>query len=199
MRRQSVMFLVPIETRTTENQRSGTSRWAKAPKNKMQRKAVLLSSVVARIAQVPAPWVVRLTRIHPPKHKLDDDNVQAALKAVRDAVAEDVLGLPSDRDRRVTFLCAQRLGERWGVEVDIMGPCEVVTTVRDVMPWPKAADVVPSVGGAVPIEDPEDHAARQLRETRGVPGSNDDEIAAPMVAEELKRRRAASEEVDRDG
>jgi hypothetical protein len=181
MSRQSVMFLVPIETRTTENQRSGTSRWAKAPKNRSQRTAVMLAarhragaSQEWQLRLPLTPWVVRLTRIHPPRHKLDDDNVQAALKAVRDAVAEDVLGLPSDRDRRVTFLYAQRPGERWGVEVEVMGPCEVVTTVRDVTPWPI-------------VEDPDTHAARLLRENGGIPGSNDDDVAGNMAAVEGER------------
>ncbi len=190
MSRQSVMFLVPIETRTTENQRRGTSRWAKAPKNKAQRQAVMLAAMAGgrgksalwRVGHVTPPWVVRLTRIHPPRHKLDDDNLQAAMKAVRDAVAEDVLALPSDRDRRVMFLYAQRAGERWGVEIEIMGPCETSVVIRDVTPW-----------GAVPIEDPEAHAARQLRESGGVPGAVDDEVGADMIAAERERRRAARE------
>lgn len=193
MTRQSVMFLVPIETRTTENQRSGTSRWAKAPKNKAQRAAVALvartlelgprgpkhvTSPALRARRIPAPWVVRLTRIHPPRHRLDDDNVQAALKAVRDAVAEDVLGLPSDGARRVTFLYAQRLGERWGVEIEIMGPCEVITTIRDL---PTAEDV------EALVRDVEAHARRQLLENRGVPGSVDDDVARNMAAVEGER------------
>ncbi len=49
--------------------------------------------------------VVTLERLAP-SPGLDDDNLRAALKAVRDGVA-DALGLSSDRDPRVTWLYAQ--------------------------------------------------------------------------------------------
>jgi hypothetical protein len=61
--------------------------------------------------------VVVLTRIAPPRSKgLDSDNLQRALKAVRDAVA-DQLGV-NDGDKRVIWLYQQATGP-WAVEVEV--------------------------------------------------------------------------------
>lgn len=48
---------------------------------------------------------VRLVRVAP--RQLDDDNLRAALKAIRDGVT-DALGLASDRDDRLTWTYYQR-------------------------------------------------------------------------------------------
>lgn len=53
-------------------------------------------------------FVVTMTRVAP--RELDDDNNISALKPVRDQIAK-CLGLASDRDKRVTWVCAQRKGK----------------------------------------------------------------------------------------
>lgn len=62
--------------------------------------------------------IVTLTRVAP--RALDDDGNVTSLKAVRDGVA-DALGLPNDRDPRVTWGYAQRRGKvrEYAVEIDI--------------------------------------------------------------------------------
>jgi hypothetical protein len=68
--------------------------------------------------------VVTLTRLAPSRG-LDDDNLAASLKAVRDGVA-DALGLAEDRDPRVTWRYAQANGRAvlglpsgYGVRIEI--------------------------------------------------------------------------------
>lgn len=62
-----------------------------------------------------SPVRVRLTRLAP--RLLDDDNLQAALKHVRDGVA-DALGLHDD-DPRLHWSYAQQRERRYAVLVDI--------------------------------------------------------------------------------
>jgi len=78
----------------------------------------------------PALWpvVIRLTRIGP--RKLDSDNVQGSLKAVRDGVA-DWLGL-DDGDERITWLYAQERGA-YAVRVEVV-PGEDLATWDEVLP-----------------------------------------------------------------
>lgn len=69
-------------------------------------------------ARPAIPCAVLLTR-HTPRGragKLDDDNLQNSLKAVRDQVAE-WLGI-NDRDPRVQWFYAQDKGPDWGVSID---------------------------------------------------------------------------------
>lgn len=74
--------------------------WAvKAKRTKAHRLAALALSV----SGFPLPCVVWLTRLAP--RKLDDDNLVAAFKALRDGIA-DRLGV-ADNDERVTFRYAQ--------------------------------------------------------------------------------------------
>lgn len=66
----------------------------------------------------PPPYSVRLTRIAP-RGTMDDDNLQSALKAVRDAVAQWLKVDDGDQDR-VRFEYDQRRGA-WAVEVELLG------------------------------------------------------------------------------
>ncbi len=70
---------------------------------------------IPEMALLPA-LVVTLTRVAP--RALDDDGAVTSLKACRDGVA-DALGLPNDRDPRVTWRYAQRRGKvrEYAVEV----------------------------------------------------------------------------------
>ena len=66
--------------------------------------------------EYPAELRVTLKRVAP-SAGLDDDNLAAAFKAVRDGIA-DKLGLRSDRDPRVSWRYEQARG-KWAVEVAI--------------------------------------------------------------------------------
>lgn len=65
----------------------------------------------------PLPAMVIMTRIAP--HKMDDDNLGGALKAVRDAVA-DWIGV-DDGDDRVSWVPAQERGrpKEYAVRVEV--------------------------------------------------------------------------------
>lgn len=97
---------LPIATVSEANRRD---HWrVKAKRAKAQRQ--MAAALVPRFG---LPCVVTLTRISP--RMLDDDNLQSALKAVRDGVA-DRLGV-DDRDPRVEWRYAQRKGAVKAVEV----------------------------------------------------------------------------------
>lgn len=181
-----------------------------------------LRSFKARPAVVT---LVRVWR-QPDQGELDQhDNLPAALKPVADELAK-LLGFASDRDPDIAFTYGQERGDGPSVRVLIQGPCRARTVIYDVEPgskpgdgsgrveWTKNRDrSLPSLGSGVthPLasagrqdlyrrdvapEDPDAHAARQLRENRGVPGSVDDEMAAAMVTEE---RAGRSRKGGRDG
>ena len=67
------------------------------------------------MARLKGPLVVCLTRLSP--RELDDDGAAAALKSVRDGVA-DALGI-DDRDPRVVWLVDQQKQKAKGVRVEI--------------------------------------------------------------------------------
>jgi hypothetical protein len=78
---------LPLRTRSTLNLRV---HWTKRAKRAQEQRAVVRMRL-AVIRQLPAlPAVVTLTRIGP--RTLDGDNLQGALKSVRDGVA-DALGV----------------------------------------------------------------------------------------------------------
>lgn len=113
-------FTVPVKATFTLNSREHWS--ARARKRKAERDAVKLAWLVAvkkRPSGQRTSWaistmfgppghrlVVTLTRIGP--RKLDSDNVQGALKAIRDEVAAR-LGL-DDGDPRITWRYEQERG-----------------------------------------------------------------------------------------
>lgn len=104
-------FTVPIKATFTLNSREHWS--ARARKRKAERsltKLGHLGALATRPRRSPAlrpPFVVTLTRIGP--RKLDSDNVQGALKAIRDEVAAQ-LGI-DDGDPRITWNYGQEKGE----------------------------------------------------------------------------------------
>lgn len=91
-----LQVILPIETVSEANRRD--HHMAKARRVKMQRRAACMVSPA-----FPLPCVVRLVRASP--RPLDDDNLRAALKAVRDGIA-DRLGI-DDRDPRCRWEYAQ--------------------------------------------------------------------------------------------
>ncbi len=83
------------------------------------------AALCCRALGKPAQWpvTVKLTRIGP--RKLDSDNVQGALKATRDGVA-DWLGVDDGDEAKVTWSYAQERGP-YGVRVELVdevGQCE---------------------------------------------------------------------------
>ena len=102
--------MVPVKATFTLNSRE---HWAqRARKRKAERTAVQLAwFATVRIHHawevIGAACVITLTRIGP--RKLDGDNVQGALKAIRDEVAAQ-LGV-DDGDDRLTWHYAQERGE----------------------------------------------------------------------------------------
>jgi hypothetical protein len=115
----SVRVLVPTPNPT----RGSQGNWrAGAALAKRQREAVAL--VLFGMTPPAAPWTVTLTRVS--AGRLDDDNLRAALKHVRDACAAFLLGgTPGemDDDSRLTWVYAQRPGKRSFPAVDV----EIVT------------------------------------------------------------------------
>lgn len=115
-------FTLPLRTVSTLNARE---HWAaRAHRAKSQRK---IAAICMR-SRVNSRWVaaaidssgitVRLERVAP--RGLDGDNLQGALKSVRDGVA-DALGI-NDNNPRVTWLYGQRRGaaKQYAVEIQIL-------------------------------------------------------------------------------
>lgn len=104
-----VCVLVPIRTYSTLNSRV---HWAeRAKRTKREREAVTLA-LLGRPLRIPC--TVTLTRIGP--RKLDGDNLQGALKGVRDAVATAFR--LDDADPRITWEYGQEKGD-YAVRIEI--------------------------------------------------------------------------------
>jgi len=102
---------VPVRTYSLTNQRE---HWAvKARRAQKERKWAYM--LTAEIKKLGLPLTVTLTRVAP--RKLDDDNIRAALKSIRDGVA-DRIGV-DDGDARVTWHYAQRTGKPKEYAVEI--------------------------------------------------------------------------------
>lgn len=98
-----IEFTVPMSTRNPLN--NGWGHWSvQASKRKKERAAVLRR--MPRV-EIPTVFVVTLTRVG--TRLLDDDNLGAALKSVRDAVAHR-LGVDDGKDW-VRWQYAQKTGE----------------------------------------------------------------------------------------
>lgn len=106
-----MILTLPIKTVSLTNQRE---HWrVRHRRVQYQREAVGLMMPHG----VPVPSVVTLTRVSP--GILDDDNLQASLKSVRDEIAKRS-GI-DDRDPRVQWRYAQRRGpvRRYEVVVEV--------------------------------------------------------------------------------
>lgn len=106
---------IPIRTVSEANARD---HWTKKKSRTSEQRG--LARVFCRDAKrlkVALPLTITLTRVSPTGKTLDDDNLASALKATRDGVA-DALGI-DDGDKRLTWVCQQRRGDCWGVDVAI--------------------------------------------------------------------------------
>jgi hypothetical protein len=101
---------LPIKTVSTLNVRE---HWAvRAKRNKTHRNETHWAC--KGLKRVDPPMTITLTRLG--KRKLDGDNLQGALKSVRDGVA-DWLGI-DDGDDRLTWVYRQETGA-YGVRIEI--------------------------------------------------------------------------------
>ena len=87
----------------------GTSREHRA------RATLEVANEIQRVGCPLGPWVVTLTRYG--VRYLDDDNLAAAFKRIRDGVA-DALGVDDGDRRRIRWEYVQRIGP-WSVSVEI--------------------------------------------------------------------------------
>ncbi len=112
-------FHIPIRCPSLSNTRM---HWRAQVRLKKQQRGAVMYCMCGRDLP-PMPVVVTLTRTGP--RKLDDDNLQAALKYVRDQIA-CVVGV-DDGSTLYTWKYAQRVGHRvkYGVDVEIDARVEV--------------------------------------------------------------------------
>jgi hypothetical protein len=95
---------IPIRTVSEANQRG---HWAKRHSRASEQRSVVRMALATQPTRTPVgPLRIRLTRIAP--RRLDSDNLHAALKAVRDGVA-DYLGV-DDGDASLSWEVAQARG-----------------------------------------------------------------------------------------
>lgn len=106
---------VPVKAISTLNARE---HWRKrAARAKVHRNHAALALRIAGVPRAPATAIVTITRVAP--RPLDGDNLQGALKSVRDGVA-DWLQI-DDGSARVEWRYAQRKGapKTYSVEVEV--------------------------------------------------------------------------------
>lgn len=106
------MLTIPIRTISALNSREHWSARARRVKKERETTAWLLKG-----HQKPElPVVVKLTRVGPTNGLDQGDNLNSAMKGVRDQIAE-WLGI-NDRDPRARWRYDQRRAKDWGVEVE---------------------------------------------------------------------------------
>ncbi len=108
-------FEIAIRTVSEANQRG---HWAKRARRASEQRAIVRMSLATQTARTPVGTLrIRTTRIAP--RRLDGDNLHAALKAVRDGVA-DYLGV-DDGDSSLAWEVAQERGEpkEYAVRIEI--------------------------------------------------------------------------------
>lgn len=114
-----MMFHVPIRLPSLANERMG---WRTMARLKKSQRGAVAYCMVGRVIP-PLPLVVTITRIGP--RTLDDDNLAAACKYVRDQIAT-IVGTDDGSDQ-YTWRYAQRIvraargmPSRYGVDVEIV-------------------------------------------------------------------------------
>lgn len=112
-------FRMTLPIRTVSEANSHEHWRMRQKRAKSQRNECHLKAK-ARMARFPPqpPLQVHLTRIG--VRKLDSDNLQGALKHVRDGIA-DALGIDDGRDDLVTWTYSQELGKEYAVRIEVTG------------------------------------------------------------------------------
>jgi len=107
-----LQYLIPIKTVGGLNAREHWRVRAKRVKAERQATAVV-------VRKFPAPAIVRLVRLSP--GTLDEDNLQGAMKAVRDEIAR-ICGVDDKPGGPITWCYAQERCKRgqFGVKVEVL-------------------------------------------------------------------------------
>jgi hypothetical protein len=103
-------FHIPVKTSNGLNARG---HWAVHHRRARREREAAFMLCPPRL---PLPCVVTMTRVSPGTRAMDDDNLQGALKCIRDGTAKR-LGV-DDASPLVMWRCEQRRGD-WGVDVRI--------------------------------------------------------------------------------
>lgn len=123
---EPIVFEMPLEIRSQVHGKS-SHWWAVSAKRKSQRQASYLatSAALRRAAVDPLtfnmdrPLLVTLTRVIGYRGRaLDDDNLRAAFKSVRDGVS-DAFGLKDGPKSPLKFVCTEDRGAVWAVRIRI--------------------------------------------------------------------------------
>jgi hypothetical protein len=109
-----VAVVVHVRTPNPVNGGQGYHWRVRAERRSEQRKAT--AAALAGCLPVQMPAVVRLTRASP--GELDDDNLRAALKSIRDQIAE-FLGVDDGDQKAVRWVYGQKRERNHAVEVMI--------------------------------------------------------------------------------
>ncbi len=111
----SVTFNIPLKTQNPLNGSHG--HWAKLAKIRKSQRSVVELVTPHHVIFGDGPLVITLTRLAP-SSGLDFDGLTAALKSVRDGVA-DGLGFDDDSDPRLEWRYAQKRAKGYSVSVEI--------------------------------------------------------------------------------
>lgn len=119
-----VSIEIPLRTVSEANARgSWHSKGRRTAENRAFTASFVRSAMRRRIKTLPYapafPTAVKLTRLAKGRNRLDDDNLRAALKAVRDGVA-DGLGCDDSARSGITWDYAEEIKQPdWGVRIEI--------------------------------------------------------------------------------
>jgi hypothetical protein len=115
------LIVVAIPGLRVRNPLNGSHRhWSGPARERKRVRRLVAAALLARVGRacpLPLPLDVTVRRVAPSAGLDTFENLPASLKAVVDEVAA-WLGLPHDRDPRVTWRPAQRYGA-WAVEITI--------------------------------------------------------------------------------
>lgn len=120
-----IRVTLPIVTKNPLNGGMALSKWAVFARTKERKEQRTIAGIAVRAA-LQANWpglpvTITLTRVAP-SSGLDDDNLRASMKSIRDGIT-DGFGLTNDRDPLLKWEYDQRRGPRkqYAVEVKIEG------------------------------------------------------------------------------
>jgi len=112
-----VKFIIPVKVISEANQREHPMARHRR-KRKQQDAAALVCRQHDIIEHYQRDMTVRLTRLVPKRYPrlMDSDNLAGSFKHVQDAIADEI----RVNDRDVKWEYAQRVGDDYGVEVELI-------------------------------------------------------------------------------
>lgn len=90
------------------------AHWSQTARKRAKERAVI-DAALAHVNRTEGPWRITISRIGP--RRMDDDNVTASAKGVRDAVAR-WLGI-DDGDERATWITRAEVARGYAVRVQV--------------------------------------------------------------------------------